>query len=60
MIQIGDLAKITQSTNTGDIGKMCLVLKNHCVGADVFWVQILETGTRHAYHHTKLVKLEAT
>ena len=56
-IGIGDLAIITQSTDTGDIGRMCLVLKNHCVGRDVFWIQILETGTKHAYHHTKLSKL---
>ena len=57
MIQVGDLAKITQSTNTGDIGRVCIVLKNHCVGSDVFWIQILETGTKDAYHQSRLSKL---
>ena len=57
MIQVGDLAIITQSTDTSEIGKMCLVLKNHEYSKGAYWIQILETGTKHAYHQNKLIKL---
>ena len=55
MIHIGDLVKITRSTNADEIGKMCLVLNNP--KKDVFHVQIIETGTKHLYPQTKLIRL---
>ena len=57
MIEVGDLAIITESTDSSAIGKMCLVLKNHEYIKSVFWIQILETGTNHPYHQNKLIKL---
>ena len=57
MIEIGDLAIITQSTDTSAIGKTCLVLKNHEYIKNAFWVQMLETGTNHPYHQDKLIRL---